>query len=158
MGWAPETTSGDPIAADCRTEVVELHRFLGWWMRGEVPETDAAFALVADALAPDFLWIPPEGPARDRAATLAALRAAHAAHAAAQPPPRIWIAAYRCRPLGADHALAVYEEWQTRAGGDRGRRVTALFRRSPDRPNGVVWEHRHETWLPDEPALAGPGA
>lgn len=151
MGWDPETTSGDALAADCRTEVIELHRFFTWWLRGEVPNTDAAFSLVPDALGEDFVLVAPGGGTQERAALLSWLRGAHGSRAGAVRDFRIWIRNYRCRRLGPDHALACYEEWQALDGAERGRLSTAVFRRAADRPNGVVWEHVHETWIGPTP-------
>jgi hypothetical protein len=144
-----ETSADATLAADCRTEVFELHRFVGWWLRGEVPDTDAAFSLFPDALAEEFVLVSPSGRAEVRAEVLARIRAAHGEHADPAHDYALWVRELACRPLGPDHAFCTYEEWHSLRGVERGRRSTALLRREPGAPNGVVWEHVHETWLPE---------
>jgi hypothetical protein len=134
------------IAHDCRTEIVEAHRFFTDWVTARVPDTDATWSAFDDTLAPEFELITPSGEALARAPLLASIRAMHAKHEGSDF--KIWIENFDCRRVGADTVLATYEEWQTLAGETRGRLSTVVFERNPAMPNHVRWVHVHETWLP----------
>jgi hypothetical protein len=46
--------------------------------------------------------------------------------------------------------VATYEAWQRHADGTvTGRLSTVVFRDQAGTPNGLVWAHVHETWLPE---------
>ncbi|MFT7485940.1 MAG: hypothetical protein ACI9F9_001792 [Candidatus Paceibacteria bacterium] len=130
----------------CETEVRELHQFFQEWFRGDLPNTSESFARFADVLEEGFQMIVPGGVPCGRAALLERLQAAYGLDLQS----KIWVEKIDARALGPDLFLVTYEEWQTRASGDKGRLSSALFRGQPSAPNGVVWLHLHETWLPAE--------
>ncbi len=56
--------------------------------------------------------------------------------------------------------LATYEEWQKGALNSKppnnGRVSSAVFLKDRSRPNGLMWLHVHETWLPEAVVSADP--
>ena len=141
------------VAFDCRTEIVELHRFFTEWMGGVLPDTDATWSGLENGLAPGFTLVTPEGVVHERDALLASLRLSHGRYA----PERgfkIGIRNFTCRHVEEHTVVVTYEEWQVLDGAERGRISTAVFERNPAMPNRVRWLHVHETWLP----TAAPGA
>jgi hypothetical protein len=136
------------VAFDCRTEVIEAHRFFTEWFTGVLPETDATWSAFEDTLAPGFHLVAPHGVAIPRDQLLAGIRSMHGKHAGAGF--KIWIEDFACRYVGAETVVATYEEWQDQGGEVRGRLSTVVFERNPAMPNHVRWLHVHETWLPRE--------
>jgi hypothetical protein len=138
----------DPqIAFDCRTEIIELHRFFTEWFGGVLPDTDATWSALENGLAPGFVLVTPAGDALERDALLASLRPLHGQHGP-EVAFRIGIRNYACRHVDDGVVIATYEEWQTLGGKEQGRFSTAVFERNPGMPNRVRWLHVHETWLP----------
>jgi len=134
----------------CAREVRELHRFFEDWFRGRLPATDTAFARFERVMAPGFEIVNPAGETTGRERLLSGLLSAHGrwrdeSGAAAG---TVRVAAVRVRPIGEGLFVVAYEEWQTEGGRERGRRSTAVLRRT-DRPTplGLEWLVVHETWL-----------
>ena len=128
-------------------EIRELHEFFAAWFRGDLENEDEVFARCAAVMAEDFFLIGPGGILRNRDELLGDLRAAHGCRPASYGRFEIWTTDLRIRPLGDGRAMALYEEHQRR-GEETTRRIsTAVFIAAPDAPNGVLWEHVHETWL-----------
>jgi hypothetical protein len=142
---ARSQSSGRGLEAAARAEIDGLHRFFEDWFLGRCPKQPAAFARCADALAPTFVLIGPDGEERRRAGVLKGLRAAHGCHAGVAFAIRIRHARVRLFRPGV--ALATYEEWQRRAGRETARRSSALLASSRAAPLGVAWLHLHETWI-----------
>ncbi len=141
--------------AACGREVVDLHVFLQDWLTGTLPRDAASFARFADVIAEPFLVISPRGTVTDRAALLPEFEASHGALAAQAADFRIWVQDYRCLQTWEDRALVFYEEWHKLGDQTSARVTTALFQRRAEAPNGVVWAHVHETWLPGYAPAAG---
>ena len=51
-----------------------------------------------------------------------------------------------------DAVAATYEEWQEQAEFVTGRLSTVVFVVDDGAPNGLRWEHVHETWVQAPPA------
>ena len=132
----------------CRAEVADLHRFFQEWFRGELPDTDEAYARFAGVMGEPFEMVSPEGQAIDRAVILKIVREGHGKEPAAD----IWIENHRHRFTIGAISMVTYEEWQDWGGQRRGRLSTAVFRTDEAAPNGVHWLHVHETWLPESEA------
>lgn len=132
--------------AACDREVHELHIFFETWFNGELPDEDEVFARLEHVLAPEFELVSPDGRRMDRTSLCRVLREAHGR--VQGDPKRIWIEDVRVRDAGAQRWLVTYEEWQEGEGASRGRLSTALLGAAPETPNGVLWHHLHETWLP----------
>jgi hypothetical protein len=61
----------------------------------------------------------------------------------------MWIAQAALVAEQGGLVLATYEEWQRQADGSgSGRLSSVVFRQQPGTPNGLLWLHVHETWLP----------
>ena len=126
-------------------EIVELHAFFQEWLDGSLEESDAAFARLPNSLDPDFMLISPSGEAGTREELLRQLRAAHAS----RPNWRMWIGGAKLRVDSADLLVATYEEWHQSGETTTARISTAVFRHQVGAPNGLLWLHVHETWLPN---------
>lgn len=146
---APSPGQDVPMGEGCRREVFELHRFFEEWFDGRVADDEATFARVADALGEGFLLVSPDGTREPRERVIGDLRAAYGRWTE-EHPGRIWIEDVEVRYSDPDRALVVYVEWQESGGVTRGRISSALFGRSGDAPNGVVWLHLQETWLSED--------
>jgi hypothetical protein len=136
-------TSGEDRAVVVRREINELHAFFGQWLSGKAPDSDAVFARVESALAPDFTLVDPRGHEADRATMAALLRGLWNT----RPQVRIWIEQFRLLLDAPPLLVARYEEWQEGSAGNTARISTAVFRAAPTAPNGVQWVRVHETWL-----------
>lgn len=132
----------------CHEEVVQLHRFFQDWFNGTLDKTDENFRRFGEVVAEEFQIILPNGEMTDREDILVRVRDAHGGNAASGTPIRIWIDAFRSRPIDAGLQLVTYQEWQQTDADPRGRRSTAVMRARPGTPNGVEWLHVHEVWLP----------
>lgn len=132
----------------CRREIEELHAFFEGWFEGSLPDDEATFARVSDALGEEFELISPDGRRRDRDTILDSIRSAHGGHAGEGKGFAIEIHDVRLRFTDGDTALVTYEEWQTSDGEGNRRLSSAWLRRAPGAPRGVRWVHLHETALP----------
>lgn len=123
-------------------EVVRLHDAIeAWFTVGE------ALAPFADALAPEFRIVSPDGTERDREAVVASMREAAGAHAGTDPPFVVEIRNVEHRESVAGRHLVTYEEHQ-RVGGDWEARTSSVWLRDDaEAPAGLSWVHLHETWL-----------
>jgi hypothetical protein len=126
-------------------EIERLHRFFEAWFQGSLPRDPATFAACADALAPGFVQIDPQGRERERDGLLAALEAAHGCRAAA--PFAIAIAEPRILLERDGLVLASYVERQHSGATGTARRSTAVLAAAPAAPLGVAWLHLQETWI-----------
>jgi hypothetical protein len=99
-----------------------------------------------DTQALEFAIVTPGGELVPRERLLAQLRAAHGS----RPGWRMWIENAELRFTQGGLTVATYEEWQRHADGKvTGRLSTVIFRDQLGTPNGLVWAHVHETWLPE---------
>ena len=128
------------LAADARREVQVRHDFFAAWFTGRADE--AAMAEAAQAFAPDFGRIGPDGAIFDREATLAMLRGARRE------------AGFAIRTdLGQTVEIAgglvrvTYDETQHLGGTSSVRRATALFSADARAPCGALWRFVQETWI-----------
>ncbi len=142
------TLEGQTMDENCRKDVIELHQFFEDWFSGKLEPSEKNFERFTATVAESFEIISPDGTRMVRDEILERVKNAHGANK--DRGFRVWIKNYRGRPIQEGIHLATYEEWQEQDGKERGRLSTALFRTNPDAPNGVVWLHVHETWLPSE--------
>ena len=133
----------------CRQEVVELHQFFQDWFNGILEASDESFARFADVIDEDFVIVQPNGEMTARGPLVDRLRKSHGSRKEGGQI-RIWIENYRLHRSAGDLAVVTYEEWQDLGGEVRGRLSTAVFGRREEMPNGVVWLHLHEVWMPPE--------
>lgn len=119
-------------------EVRQLHGFFERWYSGGADSSEVSRL---DALADSFVMIGPDADVVGCAEVRASIVAARGLR-----PMQIEIRNVVVRP---ELDLGTYEEWQTTRGVATGRLSTAVMRSAPGLPNGLVWIHLHETWLPD---------
>ena len=139
---APRATTM-PTTDACRAEIERLHDCFVDWFTGVADES--RFDVVADATAPDFELVGPDGARRDRSAVLGSIRAAYGRD---EPDEfDIEIRNVEVRHRVGDYATVRYEEWQETPEEHTGRVSTALLRAADDAPGGLVWLDLHETWI-----------
>lgn len=134
--------------SNCEREIRELHAFFEAWYNGAVDDTDDGFSRFGGVMSTDFEIVSPNGGRMDRPTVCRRLRDAHGCAAGASM--RIWIEEVTSRQVGANHWLATYQEWQQETGRPEGRLSTALFQMRSSAPNGLIWRHVHEVWLPQD--------
>jgi hypothetical protein len=124
-------------------EIIELHAVFEQWFRGEGP-TD--LDRVERVLAPDFTMVRPNGSLVRRKQLMSDLAQARSSR-------RLDISVEHLEMIwqSSDSCLATYEEVHHHDEYTTRRRSTALFHRSDIAPNGVVWQHVHETWIEPPP-------
>ena len=129
-------------------EIVELHQFFQDWYRGN---DDAEFDRFDQALSDGFIIIMPDGRILGRDIIIEAVRGQHDSDSQAE----LEIRNVRLHEVHDNTAIFTYEEWQGRGGEDmRGRLSSVVFAFDDQAPNGLVWLHVHETWLPEEDTTA----
>jgi len=133
----------NPPTNPVETEIRQLHQFFQDWYRGNL--ADADFQRFAGVMGEDFEIILPDAAILARQRIIDAVRGQKGSDAQAE----LWIDNVRVVHQDDAFIIATYEEWQGRAGQPaRGRLSTVVFRPDSDAPNGLVWLHVHETWLP----------
>jgi len=133
----------DALPNAIEREIIELHATFEQWFRGEGPTDLDRFERV---LAPDFTMVAPDGSLVQRSQLMHDLAQARGSRHLAitvEPPEIIWQSSGSC--LATYEEVHRYDEYMTR------RRSTALFHRSDIAPNGVLWQHVHETWIEPPP-------
>jgi hypothetical protein len=115
------------------------------WSNGAAPDDPNLLARRLAGFDPDFCYITPSGRVRGLADLETWLRTSHGR----QPSLRIEIASVETRRADGVSALLTYEENQTsEEGGSTRRLATSVFLPKAEAPNGAVWFHLHEVWLP----------
>lgn len=127
---------------DWKQEIEELHDFFEVYLGGPEDSLARAEAVLDES----FVIIGPGGDRRNRAETLAALRAGQGQ----VPGLAIETTDHHLILRTPDLVIAGYIERQ-RVGDETTQRwSTATFRASATTPNGVSWIHLHETWTTDQ--------
>ena len=128
-------------------ECVELHAFFLAWLR---PHGLSANGTKLDpqrferAFDPEFRLVGPDGGVRDRAAIVGWLHDLKEGRGADF---RMEVSEFRPVWQQGDAILLEYVETQYLQGKTTQRQSTALLKRAPDAPAGMVWVHLQETWL-----------
>ncbi len=132
-----------PLFHKASAEVIDFHRFFeAWYDAATADKTD--FGRCERTFGQAFHMIPPTGRIFDRTETIELIRANRASfHGDFS----IEISDICARFETADMIVLTYVEAQTRAGKYSRRQASALFTASSSAPNGVEWQHLHETWL-----------
>ena len=143
----------DNLARRCLAEIDDLHRFFVAWLGGDAA---AELARCEWALGPGFQIVEPDGTIVEREPLLQALGSARGKHNDPDRPFSIRIEDATARAPSGALCLVTYVERQIVRGQSTARRSTALFRNTPDGPNGVEWLHVHETWIATGIATGSP--
>ncbi|GAA3710445.1 hypothetical protein GCM10022224_089980 [Nonomuraea antimicrobica] len=125
-------------AREAAREVARHHRVIERWLTGAA--TRSEFAAFADAHAPGFTLIGPDGTVLGRQEVLALVEAAHGG----APGLTITIENARVVAESGDLLIVTYEERHHTGDGTKARRATATLGNAP----AWRWWHLHETWLP----------
>jgi len=124
-------------------EVIDFHRFFEAWYDAKTAD-NTDFGRCERTFGQAFHMIPPTGHIFDRAETIELIRANRASfHGDFS----IEISDIRSSFETEDTIVLTYVEAQSRAGKYSRRQASALFTASSSAPNGVEWQHLHETWL-----------
>ncbi|WP_349960223.1 hypothetical protein [Rhizobium sp. ZPR3] len=124
-------------------EVIDFHRFFeAWYNAATADNTD--FDRCERTFGQAFHMIPPTGRLFDRAETIELIRTNRASFRGDF---SIEISDIRSSFETEDTIVLTYVEAQMRAGKYSRRQASALFTASSSAPNGVEWQHLHETWL-----------
>lgn len=132
-----------PLFQKASAEVVDFHRFFeGWYDAATADGID--FGRCERTFGQAFRMIPPTGRIFDRNETIELIRANRASFRGDF---TIEISDIRASFETDDAIVLTYVEAQSRAGKYSRRQASALFTASSSAPNGVEWQHLHETWL-----------
>ncbi len=130
------------IAESAIREVTERHdAFVAWFTDGTDP---AVMTAIASAFAPTMVAYGPDGSVTPHAELLEVLEGKQGRRPAdfsivIADPEALW--------ANETAALVTYVEHQSAGTVRTARRSTALFTKDETAPNGVVWQHVHETWI-----------
>ena len=124
-------------------ECVELHAFfLAWLSPHNGTKLDPQ--RFERAFDPAFRLVGPDGGVRDRAAIVGWLHDLKEGRGADF---RMEVSDFNAVWQQGDAILLEYVETQYLQGKTTQRQSTALLKRAPDAPAGMVWVHLQETWL-----------
>lgn len=126
-----------------RAEVIAFHRFFEEWYDAAAAD-GVDFTRCDRSFGQAFNMIPPSGRIFGRAETIELIRANRATYRGDF---AIEITDVRACFETQDTIVLTYVEAQSRAGKYSRRQASALFTASSSAPNGVEWQHLHETWL-----------
>jgi hypothetical protein len=144
----PEPKEEAPVQPPYEKEIHQLHDFFQEWFRGELPETDEAFARFEDVMAESMVHINPGGTASEREVLVPAIRGGYGSWKERGEAWKIEIRAVQLRQDRGDTLVVTYEEWQFLGEQPRARLSTVVFGQRDDAPNGLEWLHVHEVWMP----------
>lgn len=112
-----------------------------WFTEGE------DLAAFADALAPEFRIVSPDGTTRHREAVVTSMEGAAGVHAGEDPPFVVEVREATLRESAGDRHLVTYEEHQRIESEWEARTSSVWLREDAEAPGGLAWVHLHETWL-----------
>jgi len=125
------------------TEVERLHDVFEKWFGNELENLDRVEAALGDT----FSIVMPDGGIVAREQLMTGLNNSRDSRHV-----RIKIRNVQMQWRHRDAVVATYEEWQEQAEFVTGRLSTVVFKLDGRAPNGLRWEHVHETWLQPPPA------
>lgn len=132
--------STDDLRERCAAQVHDLHRVIEDWLTGRAPRTPDAFAEFAEAHAPEFTMVTPDGVVLGRDELLPGFEGAHGS----APGLSIRISDVALVHVDAASVVATYEEWQDGPDGRTGRRSTVVLQRAG---SDLRSRHLHETFI-----------
>ncbi|MFI0445359.1 nuclear transport factor 2 family protein [Actinomadura sp. 6N118] len=140
----------DGTRGQVEAEIVDQHRFIEAWLRGDADRSAQAYGTFVARHTPDFVLNGPGGDATPRDGLMAGLEGAHGA----MPGLVIEIRDVRVLEERDNLIVAVYEEHQTSPAERSTRRSTVVFVRegtgregTGQQGAGLRWRHLHETWI-----------
>lgn len=121
-------------------EVLDLHRFLEDWLKGNVPRGNGKPERLAKALAEDFMVIHPTGSRGSRSDVLKSFAASYGEKPAGY---ALEVSDISVRLLGNDLALVTYVE--THRGESGRERVSTVLMRWRGKDQPILWLFLQET-------------
>ena len=143
-----ETVQEDRMQTPYEKEIHELHDFFQAWFRGDLPDTDEAFARFAAVMAESMVHINPGGTVAERPALVEAIRKGYGGWQGRGEGWKIEIRDVQLRQDLGNALVVTYQEWQFLGEQTRARLTTVVLGKRQDTPNGLEWLHVHEVWMP----------
>lgn len=135
-------------------EIIALHDAVESWICGRAAEGSFESDIAA-RFHSDFSLVAPGGMQLGRADLLRGMRGSFGEN----PDFALKIRSPQVLAQGTELVVASCTLWQRNARQSsreqNGRVITAVFRRDPARPHGLVWLRAQETWLPEAEQDAG---
>lgn len=129
------------MEAECRKHIVDLHRFIESWMKGEIEKSREKFGYFENELDEHFVIIHPSGRSQSKLEMINDFWGAHGVQAQKF---KIEIRSVKLRRSVENMCILNYEEWQT--GSEIAARIsTVIFKKSRE-SHKFKWMHLHETW------------
>lgn len=139
-------SENSPLArpGSVQREIVEFNVFTVKWLRGEVPNTDAAFQRLTGVISNGAKAIYPWGMESSLAEALDGLRQKYGSTQGIET--FIWFDNIQERRLADGVHLVTWQPWEQFGGKERrGYFASAILLAKAGTPNGVEWLHFHET-------------
>jgi len=134
--------------ANCRKEITELHRFFEDWATAQIPKSKEQVERLSGVLAPEFIIITPDAKQIDRKSLLGMIEKGYGRYRDNPEDYKIWIDDVQARKFGENSYLSTYKEGQKIKSEVKVRLSTVIFTSDASAPNGLLWQHVHETWNP----------
>jgi len=138
--------SDEALSQSAIEEVRATHGVLADWLRNSGDKEVEGVKRYKAAFADDFIIVAPDGRAVDRTALLSNFEAAKGCFAHVTPSLEMRVENARARSIGNQLYVVTYELWRELKGKRDCRMMSVILRRSPEKPDGFVWLHAHETW------------
>lgn len=129
----------------CKKEIIELHTFFEDWAKGKIQQKK--LRRLRSVLAPEFIIITPEAQKIRKVQLLEMIESGYSKFDTQSDQYNIWIEEVNSRQVTSNTFLSTYKEWQNINGTEQARLSTVLFQQKDDLPNGLLWQHVHETWF-----------
>jgi len=131
--------------SSCKKEIIELHKFFEDWAKGTIQQKE--LKRLRSVLAQEFIIVTPEAQMIRKDQLIEMIESGYGKFDTHSDQYRIWIEEVSSRKVTPDTILATYKEWQNINGTEKARLSTVLFQQKDDLPNGLLWQHVHETWI-----------
>ena len=129
----------------CKKEIIELHQFFEDWAKGKIPQN--AIDRLHSVLASAFIIITPEAQMIRKKQLIEMIESGYGQFGTQSDQYKIWIEDVDSRKVSPDTFLSTYKEWQNINGAEQARQSTVFFQLENSQPNGLLWQHVHETWI-----------
>jgi len=131
--------------SSCKKEIIELHQFFEDWAKGDIQQNE--LDRLHSVLAPEFTIVTPEAKMIRKNQLLEMIESGYSKFDTQANQYSIWIEEVSSRKVTSNTFLSTYKEWQIIDGTEQARLSTVLFQKKDNLPNGLLWQHVHETWI-----------
>jgi len=131
--------------SSCKKEIIELHQFFEDWAKGDIQQNE--LDRWHCVLAPEVTIVTPEAKMIRKNQLLEMIESGYSKFDTQANQYSIWIEEVSSRKVTSNTFLSTYKEWQIIDGTEQARLSTVLFQKKDNLPNGLLWQHVHETWI-----------